>query len=292
MRVRRRSTDVATTTPAPGTTAQQQAMPRPERPPTPVATGLPLIDALLDRAVSVPSSVIHAHVDRLRRRNPHASPEQIIRLLEKQYLLAVSTSGGAVGAAAAVPAMGTGVGIALTSSEIATFFGASAAFSLAVADVHGIAVEDTARRRALMLATVMGEQGARTVSSEVGPISGGWARALLVNMPTATIKRVNTALTRRLLRRQAGKQGALALGRLAPFGIGAVIGATGARALGRTVVTGAQRAFGPPPDRFPRTLELAVTGPDESASPQRVLSPRREISGATTEPDERWPLPR
>ncbi|HMO11712.1 MAG TPA: hypothetical protein PKB06_09475 [Actinotalea sp.] len=227
----------------------------PRRTPDPV-TGIGLLDGLLDRAVTIPSAAIHEHVRKLRRRNPYASPEQIIALLDKQYLLAISASGGAVGAAAAAPAVGTGVGIALTTSEVATFFAASSAYALAVASVHGIEVEDVTRRRTLLLATVLGEQGSRTIGSETGLGSNGWARSLLVNMPTRTIKQVNRALTRRLIRAQATRQGALAFGRLVPFGIGAVVGVTGARALGRTVIVGAQRAFGPPPLRFPDLLEL------------------------------------
>ncbi len=240
------------------TTTTPTTTPTPPSAVTGIGTIDSVLEAALDKAVAIPSKAIHAHVDRLRRRHPEASPERIVTLLEKQYLLAVSTSGGAVGAAAAAPAVGTGVALALTSSEVATFFAASSAFALAVADVHGIAVEDTARRRTLLLATVLGEQGAATVGAETG-VNVAWARTLLVNMPTATIKRVNKVLTRRILRRQAARQGALAFGRLAPFGIGAVIGATGARALGRTVVTGARRAFGPPPDHFPRVIELPST---------------------------------
>ncbi|HEY3547581.1 MAG TPA: hypothetical protein VGK17_24965, partial [Propionicimonas sp.] len=132
--------------------------PGPPVPGTDVAatgTGVPLLDAAFDRALSLPTAAVQAHVDRLRRRNPHASPAQIIRLLEKQFLLAVSASGGAVGAAAAAPVVGTGAGIALTTGEIAAFFAAASAFALAVADVHGIGVEETARRRALLMATVL-----------------------------------------------------------------------------------------------------------------------------------------
>ena len=149
---------------------------RPPRPDPDPVTGIVLIDALLDKAVTVPSSVVHGHVARLRERNPHASPTQVVRMLERQYLLAVSTSGGATGAVAAAPGIGTGTGLALTGSEIATFFATSSAFALAVADVHGIAVEDTARRRALLLATVLGEHGAATVGAEAGLPSTAWAR--------------------------------------------------------------------------------------------------------------------
>jgi len=220
----------------------------------------PLVDAALDKAVTIPSAKVHAHVQRLRRRNPHASPGQIIGLLEREYLLVIAGAGGAVGAAAAAPAIGTGIAVALTASDVATFFASSAAFSLAVASVHGIEVEDAGRRRALLLATILGESGIKAAGDTAEVTSGAFARTLLTRMPTTTIKRVNGTLTRRLIRRQAVKQSALAFGRLAPFGIGAVIGVTGARALGRTVVDGARRAFGPPPELFPRLVEVIETG--------------------------------
>ena len=242
-------------------------------------TGIRFIDAMLDKAVSVPSAAIHAHVDKLRARNPQATPEQIGGMLEKQYLLAGGAAGGAVGAAAAAPAVGTGAATALTASEVAAFFAASAAFALGVADVHGIAVDDVPRRKALLLATVLGEQGARTVGEQAGLASGAWARSLLVNMPTTTIRRVNTALTRRLLRRQAARHGALAMGRLVPFGVGAAIGVTGGRALGRTVVEGARKAFGPPPLHFPRTIEIA---------PPEVVAAARELDLLPTRQRKVW----
>ena len=220
----------------------------------------PLVDAALDKAVTIPSARIHAHVQSLRRRNPHASPALIVQLLEREYLLVIAGTGGVVGAAAAAPAIGTGIAVALTASDVATFFASSAAFSLAVASVHGIEVGDAGRRRALLLATIVGESGLKATGDATEITSGAFARVLLTRMPTSTIKRVNGTLTRRLIRQQAVKQSALAFGRLAPFGIGAVVGVTGARALGRTVVDGARRAFGPPPAQFPRLVEVVETG--------------------------------
>ena len=218
------------------------------------------LDAALERAVSIPSTTIHSHVQNLRRRNPEASPAQIVRLLEREYLLVVSGAGGIVGAAAAAPVVGTGIAMALTVSDIATFFATSAGFSLALASVHGIEVQDTSRRRALLLATILGESGLMATGGAADITSGAFAGVLLTRMPTMTIKRVNGALTQRLIRRQAVRQSALAFGRLVPFGIGAVIGVTGARALGRSVVDGSRYAFGPTPDHFPRLIEVVETG--------------------------------
>jgi hypothetical protein len=230
----------------------------------------PLVDAALDRAVTIPSATIHAHVDSIRRRNPEATPAEIIEVLEREYLLVVQGTGGAVGAAAAAPAVGTSVAMALTIGDVASFFGASAAFALAVASVHGIDVEDADRRRALLLATILGESGAKAVT-DVGALTGlrgmNVARQLLTRMPTGTIRRVNARLTRQLFRKQLARQGGLALGRLVPFGVGAVIGVTGARALGRTVVDGARKAFGPAPVTFGDRVIVVETGAEPQLLP-------------------------
>jgi len=222
------------------------------------------VDEALARAVAIPSSTIHAHVEKIRSRNPEASPQRIIQLLEKEYLLVVAGAGGAVGAAAAAPAVGTGVALALTASDVATFFGASAAYVLAVASVHGIDVEDSERRTALLVTSLLGESGAKAVADVTGQGSVGVARLMLTRMPIATVKKVNTTLTRRMVRKQVARQGGLFFGRLIPYGVGVVVGVTGARALGRTVIQGARKAFGPAPTTFGHVIEL------EPAAPRQV----------------------
>ncbi|GAA2245711.1 hypothetical protein GCM10010413_56860 [Promicromonospora sukumoe] len=213
------------------------------------------LDHLVDRAVTIPSATIHKHVDKIRARNPDASPAEIVKLLEKEYLRVIQTTGSAVGAAAAIPAVGTAASVALSTSDVATFFASSAAFSLAIADVHGIDVQDVPRRRALLLATVLGDKGAKDVEDAIGGSGVAWGKVLLTSMPRGTLQRVNKALTHQFIKKQIAKQGSLLLGRILPFGIGAVVGLVGARALGHTVIAQSRAAFGPPPDRFPRVIE-------------------------------------
>jgi hypothetical protein len=213
------------------------------------------LDHLVGKAVTIPSSSIHKHVDKVRARNPDASPAELIKLLEKEYLRIIQTTGTAVGAAAAIPAVGTAASVALSTSDVATFFASSAAFSLAVADVHGIEVEDVPRRRALLLATVLGDQGAQDVENAIGGSGVAWGKVLLTSMPRTTLHRVNKALTHRFIQKQVAKQGGLMLGRILPFGVGAVVGFVGARALGHTVIAQSRVAFGAPPEHFPRVIE-------------------------------------
>lgn len=248
----------------------------------------PILDAALTRAVTIPSTAIRAHVDSVRRRNPGASPAQVLDLLEREYLTVVATTGGAVGAAAAFPAVGTGAALLLTGSDIATFFAASAAFSLAVADVHGIAVDDADRRRALLLASVLGEKAARDVEKAAGGSTIAWGKLLVSQMPKGTLKQVNRALSSRFLRTQLIKQGGLAMGRIIPFGVGAVVGVAGGRSLGHGVIAQSRTAFGTTPERFPRILEVvegvsnddAPTLEEMAAAPSdKKTSRRRRLLG-------------
>lgn len=213
------------------------------------------LDHLVDKAVTIPSVSIHRHVDKVRARNPDASPAEVIKLLEKEYMRVIQTTGTAVGAAAAIPAVGTAASVALSTSDVATFFASSAAFSLAVADVHGIEVQDVPRRRALLLATVLGDQGAQDVENAIGGSGVAWGKVLLTSMPRTTLHKVNKALTHRFIQKQIAKQGSLLLGRILPFGVGAIVGWVGARALGHTVIAQSRVAFGAPPEHFPRVIE-------------------------------------
>ncbi|WP_277209396.1 hypothetical protein [Isoptericola croceus] len=248
----------------------------------------PLLDSFLDKAVTIPSAAIHKHVDVVRRRNPEADPARVIHILEREYLTVVSTTGGAVGAAAAAPAVGTTAAAVLTSSDIATFFATSAAFSLAVADVHGVPIDDVPRRRALLLATVLGDAGARDVQRATEGSQLAWGKVLLTSMPQTAIKRVNRVLTHRFLKRQVAKQGTLALGRMIPFGVGAVVGFAGGRALGHGVVAQSRSAFGVPPAHFPRVIENAPPALEEAgpAAPSPVRFRRFRRRGSDISDDD------
>ncbi len=240
--------------------------------------------AALDKAVTVPSATIEAHVRAIRRRHPYAPPVEVVRLLEKEYLTLVSSTGAAVGAAAALPVVGTGTTLALTGGDVAAFVAASAAFALGVASVHGIAVDDVERRRALVAATILGEPGVKAVSDLVEVPSVQVGRVLLTRIPLTTVRQVNQTLSRRLIRNQAAKQGGVAVGRMLPYGIGAAVGGLGGRALGRSVVTGARTAFGPPPGSFPDIIEITAEVVDAPQLPDATADAAPRGRGAAGHP--------
>lgn len=204
----------------------------------------------VEKAIGMQQAPVAAYVTRLRRSQPYATPANIIEMLEKRYLATVTGTGAAVGGVAAAPAVGTAAALALSGVETVLFFEATALFALAVAEVHGIRIVDVERRRTLLLAVVLGDNGAMLVEKLAGRTGQHWADLLPDGIPLSSITAVNQTLGRWLLRRYGRRQGMLALGRLAPLGIGAAIGAAGNRAFGRTVVRTSRRIFGPPPVNF------------------------------------------
>ena len=212
------------------------------------------LDAALDRAVRVQRGVVTSYVDRLRTR-PGATPGSVIRGLERRYLGSVTAIGAASGGVAAVPGVGTAASIAAGVTEVAAFVEATALFTLAVAEVHGFRFDDPDTRRALVLGVVLGDVGGTAI--EAASIGGGrWAPVLARSVNRESIGRINQALLRRFVTHYGTRQGALALGRALPFGIGAGIGAAGNAALGRASIRAAGRAFGPAPATLgPRIID-------------------------------------
>ena len=82
-----------------------------------------------DMLLSVQRPAVLAHIRSIRKSKPNATPAQLIAILEKRYLAAVTTGGAAVGVAAALPAIGTVASLALSTAETAGFLEVSALFA-------------------------------------------------------------------------------------------------------------------------------------------------------------------
>jgi hypothetical protein len=216
----------------------------------------------LDRVLSVQRPVVLAHIRGIRHSKPNASPAEVIRILERRYLAAVTTGGALVGATAAIPAVGTVASLALSTAETAGFLEASALFAQSVTEVHGIAVEDPERARTLVMTMILGTAGSDLVEQlagevvGVGPVrSAFWGELVTKNLPKSAVGGVAKRLRSFFVKKFAANEGAGILGRAIPFGIGAVIGGVGNHVLGRRVVASSRTAFGPPPAQFPITLD-------------------------------------
>lgn len=225
-----------------------------------------LLSAGIARSARIQRPALDAYLSRLRSADPDAAPADIVAKLEKHYLATVTGSGAAVGAAAAVPAIGTLVALATVAGETGVFLEATAFFALAVAEVYGIPIENTERRRALVLAVLVGDDGKRAVADLLGPgrTGGAWLSQGAATLPLPSVSDLNRRLMRYFVKRYTLRRGVLAFGKLLPVGLGAVIGAVGNRMMGRKIVGNARTAFGAPPHRWPVTLHLLPALPEDA----------------------------
>ena len=201
---------------------------------------------------------VRSYVARLRSANPDATPAQIVDKLEKRYMAAVMASGAAVGSAAAFPGLGTLVAMSAVAGETVVFLEATAVFVLAVAEVYGIPADHRERRRALVLAVLVGDDSKGAVADLVGRgrTSGGWLSDGAASLPLPVVSQLNNRLLRYFVKRYTLKRGVMMFGKLLPVGIGAVVGGVGNRLMGRKIVRNAREAFGAPPPRWPAPLHL------------------------------------
>ena len=213
---------------------------------------------LIERSTRVQGPAAEAYVARLRRAHPGAGPAEIVAMLEKRYLAALTASGAAVGSTATVPGVGTLTALSAGAGETVFFLEATAVFVLANAVVYGIPADHRERRRALVLAVLVGDDSKRALGELIGPARTNGAELAegMAALPMSTLARLNTRLLKYAVKRYTVKRGALMLGKMLPVGIGAAIGGAGNRMVAKKIVRNAHSAFGPPPARWPGILYL------------------------------------
>lgn len=215
-----------------------------------------------DRVMAVHRPAVLAHLRSIRRRHPQASPQEIIVILERRYLAAVTSGGAAVGATAVIPGIGTGVTLALSGMETAGFLEATALFAQSASEVHGIAVDDPDRARALVMTMMLGHEGTDLVRQLAGQVTGTgaarstyWGELVTHSIPRTVLGPLTDRLQTLFVRQFATRGAASLFGKALPFGVGAVIGGAGNNILGKKVLRTSRLAFGQAPASFPRELE-------------------------------------
>ncbi|WP_329788421.1 hypothetical protein V1227_28260 [Lentzea sp. DG1S-22] len=225
----------------------------PAAPGGPVSSGGPgqaVLD-LLDKAIGLQAPLVRKNIARARQRNPEATPAEVIGTLEKMYVSALTSSGAAVGGAAAAPGVGTGISLALSAGEALSSLELSALYVLSLAEIHGVPLDEVERRRTLVLGILLGESSSKTIGKVAERTGQHWARQLVSAVPAKTLKQINKVLGRNFITKYGTKQGIVVLGRAVPFGIGALIGGAANATMAALAVKTARRAFGPAPEAWP-----------------------------------------
>jgi hypothetical protein len=266
----------------------------------PKATAIPTDPSDLDprvthgveRLLSVQRPAVVAYLRRERRAHPEASPAELIEILRKRYLTAVTLGGAGTGAVAAMPGIGTVTALGVSAVETAGFLEASALYAQAVTELHGIRVEDPDRANTLVMTLMLGTAGADLVKQLAGQAGGGqgrssfWGDLVTERLPRAAVTQIKTRIQRTFLKRFIVRRSAGLLGRLVPFGIGAVVGGTGNHLLAKRVIEAASEAFGPAPHAFLGELSYVTPKPtDEERAAEKAAreAQKREHKAARAE---------
>ena len=203
-----------------------------------------LVKTGLDKALDAQQPIAVDNIARLRRVHPDKSPAELISYLNKIYLSAVTMTGAGAGAAAIIPNGFVQMPVAVM--DLLTFLEASVLYTLSVAEVHGVDLEDVERRRFLVTVALLGNSAASTV---VEPILGRsvpyWGKKIVESIPMSAIKKANNVLGPRFVTKYGTKQGVLVLGKQIPFFIGVGIGAGGNHVFGRLTVAAVKKILGP-----------------------------------------------
>jgi hypothetical protein len=160
-----------------------------------------------DKALVTQQPLARKNVARLRRVHPEDSPYEMVKRLKRYYLSAVTTSGGASGAAG----MGPGTGIAFAVGDVMFFTEASALYVLSLAEVYGLHPEDIERRRLLVMTVLLGDSAVGALNQSLGRTGPHWARRIVSSTPMAAINKANRLLGPRFITKYGTKQGVLVL---------------------------------------------------------------------------------
>ena len=215
------------------------------------------------------------------------TPEARSRSVSKAFTREMVSLGAATGATAAAPGLGTASALSLLAAELSWFAFRASDLIMTIGAVNGHTEATAEERRAWVLAVLAhGERAAdefavlladldhsRVLDGErVGALVAGVMGSDVATVDT--LRRINAKLGARVAVRFGSREGLITLGRILPFGIGAVVGGTANWALTRTLSAQARRFFGqyqlsagPPPP----VVELEP-GTPAGAPPPRELN--------------------
>lgn len=145
-----------------------------------------------------------------------------VRAFEAELLV----GGAAVGGAAAAPGVGTVSAVALSIAELGWITVRLSDLILTVAVLHGHGRASVEERRAWTLSILaFGDGAAAGFTKFAGEFGKGLGGKAVGRIPSSALSQINRALGRTIITKYGTKRGAIALGRVLPFGIGAVVGA-------------------------------------------------------------------
>lgn len=273
---------------------------------TTAAPPIALPDDFQDRvfkAIAVQRPAATAYIKEMRRKKPHATPAEVMKTIESQYVATTTAASAAIGASASIPAVGVPVAIGLGVSDLIFFYETTALFALCMAELRGVPIDDPDRAKAIVLGALLGEKKKNQVTSMVlaalpagASIAGArgaaglvasnaapkWGDLLSQQLPDSALVPVTIVLARQAIA-QGAVMGTVKISSKAIPVIGAAAGAATSFYFGSSVVKSCRTGFSAPAEQWPEWLELVDEDGDGIPDPSKAVLAMRAASESAKE---------
>ncbi len=261
------------------------------------------------KAIAVQRPAVTAYIKEVRRRDPSATPAQVVKRIEQQYVATTTMTSAAIGASATIPAVGIPMAIGLGVTDLLFFYETTALFALCMAELRGVEIDDPERAKALVLAALLGEKrksrvteivmsalpasatvrGSRkAVGVAASKMAPKWGDLLSQQLPDSALVPVTMVLAKNAIA-QGAVMGGVKVGSKAVPVIGAVAGGATSYYFGKSVVRSCREGFSEPVEEWPEWLELTDSDGDGVPDPSKaVLAMRAAGSSAKDLGEAAW----
>lgn len=240
----------------------------------------PALDAIGGVVLMAVDKAVEDRWDRAVRAATRAKGDTVderVSSVLRSYRRELTTVGAATGAVAAAPVIGSAAAASALMADLAWFGMRATDLIMTVGAIHGH-VESTAEERRAWVLSVLafGEDAANQFTTLVREIDASLATSEQVTARAAgvlggdaatidALRRINSSLASQVLKKYGTRRSILAVGKLLPFGVGAVVGGGANYAFVRVV--------GKQADVFFRTAGLLPSSPradrgDDGDSPR------------------------
>lgn len=261
------------------------------------------------KAIAVQRPAATAYIKEIRRKKPNATPAEVMKTIESQYVATTTAASAAIGASASIPAVGVPVAIGLGVGDLIFFYETTALFALCMAELRGIPIDDPDRAKAIVLGALLGEKkrnkvtsmvlaalpagatiaGARSVAGVAASgASAKWGDLIAEQLPDSALVPVTIVLAKQAIA-QGAVMGTVKISSKAIPVIGAAAGAATSFYFGSSVVKSCRTGFSDPVETWPEWLELTDADGDGIPDPSKaVLAMRAAADSAKDFGENVW----
>jgi hypothetical protein len=223
----------------------------------------------LDRVVETRYAPAEALVYRMRAERPWATTDEIVDVIVRRYSRELAAVAALTGGAAAIPGAGTGTALATGGIDLAYSMTKLGEMILAIGVAYGHTPHSIEERRTFVLEVLAMANGVATgIEGVAGRLGAKGGASLVARIPDEALLGINKRLGAKVLAKFAAEQGAVRLGKIIPFGIGAGIGAAGNTLLTRSVARQARTFFANAENEAVQAIEIFEVEPPIAELPE------------------------